>query len=203
MNLLRFGNPYYVDGNLNNFRTWLRVNMPRPIVRFIAIVCILLISACSDREEIKVENLSSDELFWLEELRNNKNVDVPLNSFRALAVLSEVITESEIDHVIDQSLEYLQAEDEYFIDGERESISFEGKGNIFIFGTKKIVFFQNARSGLLKVLLCLKRGREGDVEFCKSVNGVKIKMRGKEAFYDIQGLSGLNNGAWLGFDLRD
>jgi len=146
--------------------------------------------------------LTSDEAIFLKEIRDDKYIDVPLSSFFKLAVLSWQITESELDAFVKEAISVLHPDHDYFIDGGRESVSIKGGGEIFIYRTGNKTYFKNAQSGALLVLECISSLRDGDNSKCKDLHDVKIKIRGKERFFDIEGLQGVSGRTWVGFDLR-
>ena len=65
---------------------------------------------------------------------------------------------------------------------------------MFIYRTQNLQEFSNALSGVIQVLEAIIMKQD--------VENVTILIRGTERFYDIEGLTGIGNRAWVGFDRR-
>ncbi|MCF7859862.1 MAG: caspase family protein [Candidatus Cloacimonetes bacterium] len=146
------------------------------------------------KSQLKVDDLQRiNDL--LAQINNGEYVDVPIRLFTELTVRSEQLSMDELQNFVSNAIEILSSESNFFVDGNSESIQIQGGGKVFLYRTNNQTIFKNAQKGVLEVLEAINQ--EVDIY------GINIKIRGKEKFFDIEGLSGVAGRTWVGFDLRD
>lgn len=124
------------------------------------------------------------------------HIEVPVSSFVRVVVESGQATDDAIRDFLTSAYKMLQKIDANEIDHQHLSswdISVNG-GSVFIYRTKTSKEFERALTGVISVLEAMINDRD--------IDGVSVRIRGNERFYDIRGLSGIGSGAWVGLDRR-
>lgn len=124
------------------------------------------------------------------------HVEVPVRLFVPVVLGSRQATEGEIVSFLESALDHLRDVSEEGIGNDqlpRWEITVGG-GRVFIYRTRNLQEFSNALNGVIQVLEAAIMKQD--------VEGVRIIIRGTERFYDIEGLTGVGNSAWVGFDKR-
>ena len=109
-----------------------------------------------------------------------------------VVVSTQQVTEREMNIFLDSVTGVLSQRDA-FSHSQRWDITAQG-GRIFISRTRDGGEFTLALDGVRRVANAIRNKQD--------IEGVVMLVRGKERFYDIQGLPGLSGRAWIGFDLR-
>ena len=151
-------------------------------------------STLSDAERDQVARIKKDEY-----------VPVDVQSFYKIAVLSGQITESEFKYFTENAIEILSASEKLYEAGLSENsqvrINIKGGGGVFIYRTVSEAVFNRAQKEVLKIFKNIKGSYSGN-PITDDLYGIKITIRGTSRFFDISGIPGLNDRAWIGFDLR-
>ena len=130
----------------------------------------------------------------MDAIADGEYMDVPVGNFLDMIVAAEHFEEEVIEGFIDRSIEYLNdIIGKNLIHDEDWEIKING-GVIGIIRTRNKNELQIAQKGMLDVLEAIKNR--------KDIQGITIKIRGNEKFYDINDLSGINPRTWVFLDLR-
>ncbi len=151
-----------------------------------------------------VDSLNEKEKEAVQKVRADEHVEVSLESFFAVAVLSGQITESELDAFLNLSSEVLSGPESFYGDGDQDAISIGADWEVFIWRTKNPSVFEKVQAGVLEVIQYLLDLRSGKlVEKPNSLLGVTVNIRGQGRFFDLEGVPGAGQRTWVGFDLRN
>ena len=117
---------------------------------------------------------------------------VRLSNFMNVVVSTEQVTEREMRTFLDSALEVL-SQRATFSREEHWSITALG-GEVHVLRTRSDEEFTRALDGLNDAVEAIRNEQDMD--------GIRVLVRGTTRFYDIQGLPGLNDRAWISLDLR-
>lgn len=148
------------------------------------------------------DDLLDREREQLAQVRTGEYVDVAPESFFSLAVLSGQITESELDQFLCLARTVLEEPTDYYVTGERDAITVGSRWSIDIMRTYNRDVFRSVQERVLELVEYLIANRAATGEPRRSLTGVKVKIRGTERFFDLEGLPGSGARTWVAFDLR-
>ena len=129
-------------------------------------------------------------------IKSGKYIEVSTEHFIPVVEATRQLTKDEIEDFVNDAYELLKSEDKRsgYTRADRWDIDVGDEGSVFIFRTRDRTEFLAALKGVFDTLSAIKERRE--------LQGVTVNIRGTEKFYDIKGLPGVSNRAWIGFDLR-
>lgn len=127
-------------------------------------------------------------------ISNGEYVNVSTADFLDVVSRSGQLKEPRIQEFIKSVRDFL---DEKYIDSvshkDRWDVSISGN-EVFVFRTRNISELKRALQGVDKVSSAILDKQE--------LKNISILVRGMTRFYDIQGIDGLGQRAWVGYDLR-